>query len=118
MSNVSCARRPGSYGIFYSYKAFFELLGQQESSNRYNIKNYAGYLGRYQMGELALIDAGYYNRDYSGGNNWVGNWTDKADKDGVDSKNDFLNSCGKVQVLFIVMLNLFQHLGNSRRGRS
>ncbi|CAL7963068.1 hypothetical protein MIDIC_570001 [Alphaproteobacteria bacterium] len=46
------------------------------------------------MGELALIDAGYYNKDILSNpkakrNDWSGTWTGK---NGVNSRDDFLNS--------------------------
>lgn len=47
-----------------TYDDFFEALGQKESSGNYaSINKKHGYLGKYQMGEAALIDSGYYKRD-------------------------------------------------------
>jgi len=63
------------------YNTFLNDLGARESSNDYKSVNQIGYLGKYQMGKLALIDAGYKDKD--------GNWTGK---NGVKSKEDFLNS--------------------------
>ena len=71
------------------YKDFLRALGYRESGGRYNIENTYGYLGKYQMGESALKDAGYYKGDPTRRNDWIGEWTGK---DGVWSKEDFLNN--------------------------
>ncbi|MEW5822624.1 MAG: hypothetical protein AB1782_20695 [Cyanobacteriota bacterium] len=74
------------------YKAFLEALGQRESGGRYNIENRLGYIGKYQWGEAALHDAGYYNDTNYYNHDWNGTWTDKAKKFGVESKDDFLET--------------------------
>jgi len=69
---------------------FFNDLGARESGGKYNIINKYGYAGKYQMGEMALVDAGYYvkkNARYN--NDWSGKFTGK---DGVKSLKDFLNN--------------------------
>ena len=72
------------------YKDFLKALGYRESGGRYDIENSYGYLGKYQMGEMALQDAGYYKGDSTPRkNDWIGEWTGK---DGVWSKEDFLNN--------------------------
>ena len=71
------------------YRDFLRALGYRESAGRYNIENSYGYLGKYQMGESALKDAGYYRGDPTRRNDWIGRWTGK---DGVWSKEDFLNN--------------------------
>ncbi len=43
-----------------NYNDLFDALGERESSNNYQIENSAGFIGRYQMGEAALFDSGYY----------------------------------------------------------
>ncbi len=74
-----------------SYDRFLEDLADRESGGDYKIVNKIGYLGKYQVGEMALIDTGYYRNDGKKGNNsfkdsyWTG-------KDGVKSKQDFLNN--------------------------
>lgn len=79
-----------------SYNDYFEALGRRESGgaqNPYRVENWAGYLGKYQMGEAALIDAGFYKTDRTPGiNDYVGKWTSTATKIGVSSKSDFLNT--------------------------
>ena len=72
-----------------NYRDLLRALGYRESGNKYNIENTYGYLGKYQMGESALKDAGYYKGDPTRRNDWIGEWTGK---DGVWSKEDFLNN--------------------------
>lgn len=68
-------------GVKGNMKDFKEKLAQRESSGDYKAKNKLGYLGKYQFGKLALIDAGYKDKK--------GNWTGK---DGIKSEEDFLNN--------------------------
>ncbi len=68
-------------------------LANAESSSNYGIENSHGYLGRYQFGEKALDDAGYYNteNDPTDGDitdqDWLGTW---IGKNSVWNKEDFL----------------------------
>lgn len=69
---------------------FLNDLGARESGGNYKAFNRFGYAGKYQMGEAALVDAGYYqktSRKYN--NDWSGIFTGK---DGVYSIQDFLNN--------------------------
>lgn len=69
---------------------FLNDLGARESGGNYRAFNKYGYAGKYQMGEAALIDAGYYrklSRKYN--NDWSGEF---LGKDGVNSIQDFLNN--------------------------
>ena len=69
---------------------FLNDLGMRESGGNYRAFNKYGYAGKYQMGEAALIDAGYYrkpSRRYN--NDWSGEF---LGKDGVNSIQDFLNN--------------------------
>ena len=73
-----------------SFEEFLYELGEKESNGNYKIKNWANYLGKYQMGEAALEDAGYYRKKSQIYNNdWTGQFTGK---DKVYSVNDFLNN--------------------------
>ena len=60
----------------------------KESSNNPLAENSLHYLGLYQIGESALIDAGYYEK-VPGAGRWEGSWTGK---NGINSKEDFLNN--------------------------
>ena len=69
---------------------FLNDLGARESGGNYKAFNKFGYAGKYQMGEMALIDCGYYkklSKNYN--NDWSGEF---LSKDGVKSIQDFLNT--------------------------
>lgn len=69
---------------------FMNDLGTRESANNYQAFNKYGYAGKYQMGEMALIDCGYYKKASKKYNNdWSGEF---LGKDGVYSIHDFLKS--------------------------
>ena len=69
---------------------FLNDLGTRESGGNYKALNKYGYAGKYQMGEAALIDAGYYKKSTKIYNNdWSGTFTGK---DNVHSITDFLNN--------------------------
>ncbi len=91
-----------------TYEEFLEDLGFKESSGDYTKVNSIGFLGKYQFGEDALTDLGYYLGDNTGRNDWKGQWTGK---DGINSKQDFLNN-GPVQEK--IVRAWFDLLWNSR----
>ena len=69
---------------------FLTDLGARESGGKYNVINKYGYAGKYQMGEMALTDAGYYTKPSKKYNNdWSGKF---IGKDGVNSIQDFLKN--------------------------
>ena len=69
---------------------FLTDLGARESGGKYNVINKYGYAGKYQMGEMALTDAGYYIKpDKKYNNDWSGKF---IGKDGVNSIQDFLKN--------------------------
>lgn len=73
-----------------TFQQFLEDLGARESGGNYKAFNRFGYAGKYQMGEAALIDSGYYKKSSCNYNNdWSGVFTGK---DGVHSIKDFLNN--------------------------
>lgn len=86
-----------------TYQDFFDTLGFKESSSvpngvqNYHIENAFGFIGKYQFGEAALFDLGYYGIDHSDANlfknDWIGNWSGKR---GIHSKQDYFNK-GSVQ---------------------
>ena len=72
-------------GFRGDYEDFLEMLGYRESSNDYYAKSESGtYLGMYQMGPLALKDAGFKDSN--------GNWTSLAESYDVTSDDTFLAS--------------------------
>jgi hypothetical protein len=74
-------------GLYISTK-FLEALGKRESGGEYKTRNKSGYLGKYQMGEPALIDLGYARRDGNNDDNKI-TWTGK---DNIWSNEDFKNN--------------------------
>lgn len=76
-----------------AYVAFLTELGKYESGGLTRINyaqagNQAGYIGGWQFGEAALIDAGFYTGDRTPRtNDWKGGWTGLK---GVTSKQEFL----------------------------
>ena len=69
---------------------FLNDLAARESGGNYRAFNKFGYAGKYQMGEMALVDCGYYKK-LSGqyNNDWKGIFTGK---DNIYSITDYLNS--------------------------
>ncbi|MDH5553355.1 MAG: hypothetical protein OEX82_08490 [Nitrosomonas sp.] len=90
-----------------TYQDYFDALGFKESSSvsngaqNYDIENPFGFIGKYQFGEAALFDLGYYGTDNSDSNlfrnDWAGNW---SGKNGLNSKQDYLNK-GAIQEIII-----------------
>lgn len=75
---------------YKSLEELLEELGARESSGNYSAVNDYNYLGKYQMGESALSDAGYYKGSSPGNKlEWAGKFNGK---DGVYSKEDFLKN--------------------------
>ncbi|RFP08417.1 MULTISPECIES: M23 family metallopeptidase [unclassified Duganella] len=68
---------------------FLKALFQREAGKNTQVINYAGYIGKYQFGESALVDLGYYTADGTKENDWAGKWTGKH---GVKQRSDFLGS--------------------------
>ena len=74
----------------FLYQDFLDALAKSESGGRYNIENWAHYLGKYQMGEGALVDSGYFKSIGNPLDNvYSGSWTGK---NGATSKNVFLTT--------------------------
>ena len=90
-----------------TYQDYFDALGFKESSSvsngtqNYDIENRFGFIGKYQFGEAALFDLGYYGTDNNDSNlfknDWAGNW---SGKNGINSKQEYLNN-GTVQEIII-----------------
>ncbi len=90
-----------------TYQDYFDVLGFNESSSipggvqNYDTENAFGFIGKYQFGEAALFDLGYYGIDESDGNlfknDWIGNW---SGKNGINSKQDYFSN-GLVQETII-----------------
>ena len=90
-----------------TYQDYFDTLGFRESSSisggaqNYGIENAFGFIGKYQFGEAALFDLGYYGIDQSDSNlfrnDWMGNW---SGKNNINNKQDYFNN-GAVQEIIV-----------------
>ena len=91
------------------YELYLQAVADHESyGGDYTVVNQYGYLGKYQMGEAALSEAGFYiedNLDYD--NQYEGTWSEKAMRLGVNSRDDFLNN-PEAQEAAIRALNIKQ----------
>ena len=91
----------------HTYQDYFDTLGFRESSSipggvqNYDTENPFGFIGKYQFGEAALFDLGYYGIDGSDSNlfrnDWSGSW---SGKNGINSKQDYFNN-GSVQEIIV-----------------
>lgn len=71
-------------------QALKDALGKRESSNNYQAQNSGGYIGKYQMGAAMLTDLGYVKRGTT--NAMLNDPSVFTGKDGITSKQDFLNN--------------------------
>jgi len=71
-------------------QALKDALGKRESSNNYQAQNSGGYIGKYQMGAAMLTDLGYVKRGTT--NAMLNDPSVFTGKDGIRSKQDFLNN--------------------------
>lgn len=67
---------------------FLKAIAQRESSLNPAAQNH-GYMGLFQLGTMAMTDAGYYKPNGSGVNSWGGTFTGK---DGLTSLGQFLSN--------------------------
>lgn len=85
------------------YEDFLHALAVAESSDRYDVKNRYGYLGRYQMGKLALQEAGFLDESET--------WTELAKSYGITSESDFLNSVeGQNAAVFLFHKRIWEYI--------
>jgi len=72
-----------------TYADFLHDLAFRESSLNATKVNKFGYAGLFQMGEAAMVDAGYYKSDGTAVSDWRGKFTGK---NGINSLADFTNN--------------------------
>lgn len=125
MSNLKAFQiKKGRSTPMKTYEQFLLDLAKSESSSKYDIVNKFGFLGKYQMGKAALVDAGYYRKDGRDNNTFSDSfWTDK---DNVKSKSDFLNmpqaqenairEYMKTQWKYLLHANVDRYIGQTRYG--
>jgi len=75
-----------------NFKQYSEVLAMAESSNNQRIRNSIGYQGLYQMGAMALMDAGYVKVSKNSNNEQLLNDSVWTGINGIRSLDDFLNS--------------------------
>jgi hypothetical protein len=94
---------PGGVGNLSKEQArgLMTQISYNESGGDYKAENQYGFVGRYQMGAAALVDAGYISRaayeqygGAAGGNKSLNDPAAWTGKDGVSSKDDFKNNTG------------------------
>lgn len=72
---------------------FYDALAQRESGGNASVVNTYGYLGLYQLGEPAMMDASWYDEtppNETSKNDWIGAWLTSAQANGVTSKATYL----------------------------
>lgn len=96
-----------------SFNKFLHAIGNRESSNDYTRVNCLGYLGRFQMGEMALADTKFYNKDNTSKHDWIGTWGQKAERYDVKSKKDFLeNENAQNHAMFCYLKKQWEYIKN------
>jgi len=92
---------PGGVGNLSKEQArgLMTQISYNESGGDYKAENQYGFVGRYQMGAAALVDAGYISRaayeqygGSKGGNKALDDPAAWTGKEGVSSKDDFKNN--------------------------
>lgn len=92
-------------------KEFLKALFASEGGGNHRVINQAGFIGKYQFGEAALIDLGYYVSDGSNyRNDWRGKWTGKH---GARNLDGFLESTDTQDAAASEWINLL--CGRARR---
>lgn len=77
-------------------KALLTSIGKSESTFNYKAVNQYGYIGKYQLGASALLSQGYIKKSYydryKGSNSVLDDPAAWTAKNGIGSKDDFLNN--------------------------
>ncbi|MGD9800242.1 MAG: hypothetical protein AB7F91_06105 [Parvularculaceae bacterium] len=84
---------PPAPGFVGDINDFYAALAQRESGGNAGVENTFGYLGLYQMGEPAMMDATWYDEtapNETSRNDWIGAWLSRAQAQGVTSKASYL----------------------------
>ena len=75
-------------------RAYMAQTGYSESNGNYTAVNQFGYMGKYQLGSLALQDLGYIKPGTAQTPEAMNNPSNWTGKNGVTSSSDFLNNSG------------------------
>ncbi len=84
---------PTTPGFVGDVDDFYDALALRESGGNAGVENTFGYLGLYQMGEPAMMDAAWYDEvapNETSRNDWIGLWLSRAQANGVTSKAGYL----------------------------
>ena len=92
---------PTTPGGQCDFQGYITALGIAEASGNPAAINEHGYIGLYQMGYAALVDAGFIQEGPGQGNNYENYvWTGKAKQLGINNYNDFFaNKTGQAIAL-------------------
>lgn len=120
---------PPPSGFVGDVDDFYAALAQRESGGNAAVENTFGYLGLYQMGEPAMMDASWYDETppaETSSNDWIGSWLARAQSQGVNSKNSYLGAPAAQNVavrdyhdrvaVYISALNLLDYEGDVING--
>ena len=120
---------PPPTGFVGDVDDFYEALALRESGGNASVENTFGYLGLYQMGEPAMMDAAWYDEvapNETSRNDWIGNWLTRAQSNGVSSKIGYLSTPAAQDVavrdyhdrvaVYISVLNLLDFEGQVVNG--
>ena len=103
-------------------KALITQIGWSESTWNYRAVNPLNYIGKYQTGAAALVDLGYIKRDAFQlyGNRAVNNPTSWTGRDGINSKEDYLNNGSVQEKVMMALLKMnyrtLQRIGAIKAG--
>lgn len=84
---------PPPTGFVGDVEDFYRALALRESGGNAAVVNTYGYLGLYQMGEPAMMDAAWYDEvapNETARNDWIGLWLARARNNGVTSRASYL----------------------------
>ena len=99
--------------------AYLGAVGQRESNNNYSAINSIGFVGKYQMGTMALKDLGYIRSDASNNNSTLRNPANWTGFGGINNLNDFLSNTTEQETAMLNYTNLnYEYLQNKGGIRS
>jgi len=88
------------------FDTYAEIMAEKESSNDPTVINSLGYVGLYQMGTMALKDAGYIDPKAPNSNSALENSKYWTGKNKVESLDDFLRSESEQTAALKTLTNL------------
>jgi len=89
---VSPVQKNTAIPSVFDFERYKEAIAKRESDGDYTAVNKIGFIGRYQMGTMALKDAGFIKSSVGNSNKVLDDSNSWTGKMGVTSKQDFLNN--------------------------